>query len=67
MVNASHYQYLWKYASVIGMLMYVARNSCPEIAFSVHQCAIFTHNFKHSHYKSVLGIFKYLQGTLKDG
>jgi hypothetical protein len=30
----------WEYASaVVGMLMYLGTNSCPDIAFSVNQCA----------------------------
>ena len=29
----------WNYASVVGMLMYLASNSRPDIAFAVHQCA----------------------------
>ena len=29
----------WKYATVIGMLMYLASNSCPDISFAGHQCA----------------------------
>eukprot|EP00957_Ditylum_brightwellii_P106948 8159250-Ditylum_brightwellii.AAC.1 len=29
----------WSYASVIGMMMYLASNSSPEITFVVHQCA----------------------------
>ena len=32
----TQYQDWWKYASVIRILMYVARNSRPEIAFAVH-------------------------------
>jgi hypothetical protein len=33
----------WSYASAVGMLMYLAGNAHPEIAFAVHQCARFTH------------------------
>ena len=29
----------FNYASAIGMAMYLARNSRPDIAFAVHQCA----------------------------
>ena len=28
----------WNYATVVGMLMYLALNSWPDIAFAVHQC-----------------------------
>ena len=29
----------WDYATIIGMLMYLATNSRPDIAYAVHQCA----------------------------
>ena len=29
----------WSYSSVVGMLLYLAANSQPEIAYTVHQCA----------------------------
>eukprot|EP00733_Pompholyxophrys_punicea_P000481 Pompholyxophrys_punicea_v1_NODE_136_length_3267_cov_3.636364.p1 type:complete len:383 gc:universal NODE_136_length_3267_cov_3.636364:1948-800(-) len=29
----------WKYSSIVGMLMYLASNARPDIAFAVHQCA----------------------------
>eukprot|EP00957_Ditylum_brightwellii_P151550 11541512-Ditylum_brightwellii.AAC.1 len=51
-------QELWNYASAVGMLMYLASNSRPEIAFAVHQCARFTHGTKHSPKKAVLQIYK---------
>ena len=35
----------WKYASVIGMLMYSASNFSPYIAFVFHQCVRFIQNF----------------------
>ena len=57
----------WSYASVVGMMMYLASNSRPEISFAVHQCARFTHNTKHSHEKALLHICKYLQGTKDNG
>jgi hypothetical protein len=34
----------WGYTSVVGMLMYLANKTRPDIAFAVHQCARFTHN-----------------------
>ena len=37
------------YASVIGMMLYLASNTRPDISFAVHQCARFTHNTKVSH------------------
>ena len=33
----------WEYSENMGMLMFLATNSCPNIAYTVHQCAHFTH------------------------
>ena len=33
----------WKYDSVIGMMMYLANNTRPDIAYAVHQASRFTH------------------------
>ena len=57
----------WDYASIIGMLMYLANNTRPDIAFSVHQCARFTHSPKQSHSKAVKRILRYLHGTQTKG
>ena len=48
------------------MLMYVAQNSRPDIAYVVHQCARFIHTPRSSY---VTGIKKlqYLQGTKDKG
>ena len=43
----------WEYATIVGMLMYLAQNSRPDIAYAVHQCARFTHAPRKSH---VVGI-----------
>ena len=55
------------YASVIGMMLYLASNTRPYISFAVHQCARFTHNIKVSHETSVKRICRYLQGTRENG
>ena len=57
----------FNYASVVGMLMYLTGNSRPELAFSVHQCARFTHNPKASHEKALKRIGQYLIGTRTKG
>jgi hypothetical protein len=57
----------WKYATVIGMLMYLASNSRPDISFAVHQCARFTHAPQDSHAVAVKRILRYLQGTKEKG
>ena len=51
------------YASVIGMMLYLASNTRPDISFAVHKCARFTHNTKVSHKTDVKRICRYLQGT----
>jgi hypothetical protein len=43
----------WSYASVVGMLMYLASNSRPDIAYAVHSCARFTHCLKRVHEKAL--------------
>lgn len=39
----------WSYPNVVGMFMYLASNSTPDISFAVHQCATFTHLPRHTH------------------
>ena len=51
------------YASIIGMMLYLASNTRPDISFYVHHCACFTHKTKASHDTSVKRICWYLQGT----
>ena len=57
----------WKYATVVGMRMYLAQNSRPNIAYAVHQCARFTHAPKSSHATGIKRILRYLQGTKDKG
>ena len=57
----------WSYSSVVGMLLYLASNSRPDISFAVHQCARFTHNPKVSHEKAIIRICRYLKGTQEEG
>ena len=58
---------LWSYRSVVGMLLYLASNSRPDISFAVHQCARFTHDPKQSHEQALLRICRYLKGTRSQG
>ena len=37
------------YASIVGMLLYLAEHSCPDISYSVSQVARFTFCPKRSH------------------
>ena len=57
----------WEYATVVGMLMYLATNSRPDIAYAVNQCARFTHNPKDSHATGVKRVLRYLKGTRTKG
>ena len=61
-VNGSEAKIDWtnSYAYFIGMMLYMASNTRPDISFAVHQCARFTHNTKVSHETSVKRIFRYL-------
>ena len=57
----------WNYATVVGMLLFLASHSRPDISFAVHQCARFTHCTKASHEEAVLRICRYLKGTQDQG
>jgi hypothetical protein len=57
----------WDYGSVVGMMMYLASNSRPDIAYAVHQCARFTYCPRHSHEEAVKRIVRYLSGTADKG
>ena len=57
----------WSYASVVGMLMYLASNSHPDIAYAVHSCARFTHCPKCVHELALKQIGCYLKGTRDHG
>ena len=54
---------IWKYVSIIGMLMYLVNNLRPDIAHTVYTCTRYTHNRKKSHATSVKHILKYLEWT----
>ena len=57
----------WNFRSVVGMLLYLAGNSRPDIAFAVHQAARFSHDPKKSHGVAVKRIVRYLKGTRDRG
>ena len=52
----------WSYSSIIGMMLYLASNSRPDIAFAVHQCARFNHCPRLKHEQAVKRIARYLKG-----
>jgi Reverse transcriptase (RNA-dependent DNA polymerase) len=57
----------WEYSSVVGMLMFLANNTRPDIAYATHQCARFSHSPKASHSLAVKKIARYLKGTPNEG
>ncbi len=57
----------YNYASVVGMMMYLACNSRPDIAFAVNQCARHTHHPTALHGKYLKQIGRYLQSTKDKG
>jgi Reverse transcriptase (RNA-dependent DNA polymerase) len=57
----------WNYASIVGMLLFLSNNTRPELAFSVNQCARFTHNPKQSHAVAVKAIIRFLIGSKDKG
>jgi hypothetical protein len=57
----------WSYSSVVGMLLYLATNSRPDIAFAVSQVARFSSAPKQSHATAVKTIVRYLSGTRDKG
>ena len=65
--NGEEFSEEWSYPSVIGMLLYLASNSRPDIAFAVHQCARFTHAPKACHGVAVKKIVRYLLKTREKG
>ena len=57
----------WSYPSIIGMLLYLSTNTCPDITFTVSQVARFNHSPKKSHATAVKMIIHYLKPTIDKG
>jgi hypothetical protein len=53
----------WEYASVVGILQYLAANTRPDISFAVSQVSRHTHHPKVSHATAVKTILRYLKKT----
>ena len=61
------YSGTFNYASLVGMLNYLANNTRPDIAFAVHQCARYTFAPKSSHETALKRIIRYLNATKDRG
>jgi hypothetical protein len=57
----------WEYASIVGMLMYLATNTRPDIAYAVHQAARYTHDPRASHAVAIKRILRCIKGTKDKG
>ena len=57
----------WSYASVVGILLYLAGNTRPDVAFAVHRAARFSHRPMQCHEVAVKRIIRYLIGTKDEG
>ena len=57
----------WDYRSIVGMLLYLAGSTRPDISYAVHQCARFSHQPRASHEVGVKHIVRYLKGTRDKG
>jgi hypothetical protein len=55
------------YPGIIGMLLYLAGHSRPDIAFAVHQCARYTFQPTRKHVTALKRIGHYLKGTRDKG
>jgi hypothetical protein len=57
----------WEYASIFGMLMYLAANTRPDIAYAVHQAALHTPVHRESHARAIKRVIPYLKGKKDKG
>jgi hypothetical protein len=66
-LNGPPRKHSWNYRSLIGMLNYLASSTCPDIAFAVHQCALFPTNPHRVHELAIWRIVRFLKGTSTKG
>jgi hypothetical protein len=62
-----HDQSKWHYSSIVGMLLYIANNTRPDISFAVSSVARFVNSPKKSHASAVQTILRYLKRTEEMG
>jgi hypothetical protein len=52
------------YREIIGSLLYITLNTCPDIAFSIKCLAHFSHNPGKAHWKAACKVLQYLKSTI---
>ena len=57
----------WKYRLVVGMMLYLAGSTRPDVSFTVHQCISFSHNLRRTHEIALKHIVRNLQGSKDKG
>jgi hypothetical protein len=57
----------FNYRSVVGMMMYLANNTRPDISFAVNQCTRYGNKPMILHEKAIKYISRYLLGTRTEG
>ena len=65
--NGDIFEQDWEYETIVGVIMYLSTNTCPDIAFSVHRCARFTHVPKQSYTLAIKNVLRYFAGTRDKG
>ena len=65
--NGDPFNETWNYPAVVGILMYLAINSRPDIAYSINQYPKCTHEPNDSHDVAVKYALRYLKGTKDKG
>ena len=66
-LDAPKFSASYNYRSVVGMLLYLANISRPEIAMAVNQCARFSNDPREPHHKAIKRIVGYLIKTRDEG
>ena len=57
----------WSCPSIVGMLLYLSTNTCPDITFALSQVARFNHSPKKSHTTAIKMIIHNLKCTINKG
>lgn len=65
--NGKPHKESWHYCSIIGKLNYLEKSSCLDLAYPVHNCALFSSDPKAIFSQAVKHIGQYLLGTKDKG